>query len=46
MLTYLSYLYTKSSKKHHELKYSYAKLKGEFKMCTSRVTPVKATGTR
>ena len=46
MLTYLYYLYTKSSKKHRELKYSYAKLKGEFKMCTSRVTPVKATGTR
>ena len=46
MLTHLYYLYTKSSKKHRKLKNLYDMLKGEFKMYTSRVRPVKATGTR
>ena len=45
MLTHLYYLYTKSSKKHRELKNLYI-LKGEFKMYTSGVRPMKATGTR
>ena len=45
MLTHLHYLYTKSSKKHCELKNLYI-LKGEFKMYASRVRPMKATGTR
>ena len=45
MPTHLHYLYTKSSKKHCELKNLYI-LKGEFKMYASRVRPMKATGTR
>ena len=45
MLTHLHYLYTKSSRKHRELKISYI-LKGEIKMYTSGVRPVKATCTR
>ena len=45
MLTHLHYLYTKPSKKHRELKNLYI-LKGKFKMYTSGVRPMKATGTR
>ena len=45
MLTHVYYLYTKSSKKHRELKNLYI-LKGEFKMYTSGVKPMKGTGTR
>ena len=45
-LTHLYYLYTKSSKKHRELKNLYELLKGEFEMFSSGVRPVKATGTR
>ena len=45
MLIHLYYLYTKSSKKHRKLKNLYI-LKGEFKMYTSRVRLMKATGTR
>ena len=45
MLTHLYYLYTKSSKKHRELKNLYISI-GEFKMYTSGLRPMKATGTR
>ena len=44
-LTHLYYLYTKSSKKHCELKNLYM-LKSEFEMYTTGVRPIKATGTR
>ena len=45
LLTNLYYLYTKSSKKHRKLKNLYI-FKGKFKMYTSGVRPMKATGTR
>ena len=44
-LTHLYYLYTKSSKKHRELKNLYM-LKDEFEMYTSGVRPLKATCNR
>ena len=44
MPTHLYYLYTTSSKKHRKLKNLYM-LSGEFKMYTSGVRLVKATGT-
>ena len=40
-LTHLYYLYTKSSKKHRELKNLYM-LKGEFEMYTCKVRPMNA----
>ena len=45
LLTNLYYLYTKSSKKHRKLKNLYI-FKGKFKMYTSGVRPMKATGRR
>ena len=45
ILTHVYYLYTKSPKKHCELKNLYI-LKGEFKMYTSGVRPMKAICTR
>ena len=43
-LIHLYYLYTKSSKKHRELKNLY--ILDEFEMYTSGVRPMKATGNR
>ena len=45
-LRHLYYLYTKSSKKHRELKNLYVILEGQFEMFSAGVRPVKATGTR
>lgn len=45
-LLHLYYLYTKSSKKHRELKILYQDLKDQFEMYGGGVKPVKSSGTR
>ena len=45
-LVHLYYLYTKSSKKHRELKNLYKDMKGQFEMYGEGVKPLKGVGTR
>ena len=45
-LVHLYYLYTKSSKKHRELKNLYTDMKGQFEMYSDGVKPLKGVGTR
>ena len=45
-LVHLYYLYTKSSKKHRELKNLYKDMKGQFEMYSEGVKPLKGVGTR